>query len=114
MPLRASPISRRRQERLAEGELAAFPPGQRRVEVARVAAVSCGGQRPAVGGGLGRARGRVRPDRERRVADRQTRPSAIAGHRDVEDDLHERLGHPVTTSAMGGASHSAASARIAA
>src|SRR6185437_2094168 len=81
------------EQRLAQGELVAFPPGQRGRHVP-AGRGEPGGEGPAVGGGLGRARGRVRADRERRVADQADPAERHPGHRDVVDDLHERFGHP--------------------
>ena len=68
------------QQRAAERELAPFPRGERRVEVARVGG-ELRGQRPAVGRGLGRARRGVRPDRERGVADQADPAEAPSGAR---------------------------------
>src|SRR5690348_15697364 len=81
------------EQRLAQGELAAFPPGQRGQHVP-AGRGERGGEGPAVGSGLGRARRRVRADRERGVADQADPAECPPGHRDVVDDLHERLGHP--------------------
>ena len=57
------------------------------------AAVEFLGEGPAVVGGLGRARGRVRADREGGVADQADPAERHPGDVDVVDDLDERLGH---------------------
>ena len=72
-----------------------------------------GGELPAVGGGLGRARGGVRADRESRVTDQAHLAERHPRHLDVEHACTNGSATRATTSAMTGASSSCASRRMA-